>query len=608
MHFKSIFKMKKLGIFCLLFILALSSCRDNIDDVTTTVDPFVPPIVNYNPQSLPVNGSVTGFVADEMGEPVINADVKVGNESTTTDDFGHFFLTGITLDAKGTIVSVKKNGYFAGSRRFYALENKVNRVKIELLSSNITDSFDAALGGTVATPDGASATFAPNSIKKMDGSVYNGVVNVSSKWLNPADPKTLDQMPGNLMGVNSKVEEVVLGTYGMMAVELTSDAGELLNIADGKTATLNMPVPAALQASAPAEIPFWSYNEEYGVWVEEGSATLQGGVYVGEVAHFSFWNCDIWMPLVNFEATVVDADDNPLSNFKVGITIETGSGPFTGCGYTAADGTVSGLIPANTDLVLEVFDLCGEVIYSENIGPFSDDVDYGTIIVVPSTMTLSTVTGQIIDCNGAPVSEGVALIQFSGQTAYAYTSTGAFEVTFSTCSSTDTLEVVGVDLSNLKQSDPVWAESSSMVDVGLLSACDQQLDNYILLTVDDGTNVMTVIYSPAQAFVDSTATGLFGTGFSYFENNNPAGSSAIYFSVDGQATGDYSSSNYLEIFNDPNNNLMFGQGENFSQFNISEYGNFSEPVIGTFGGTLTNWGVQPPVQVTVSGQFNLLLQ
>ncbi len=598
--------MKKLGIFCLLFILALSSCRDNIDNVDTTEEPYVPPIINYNPQSLAVNGSITGFVADEAGEPIANADVKVGSLTAVTDDFGHFFFTDITLDAKGTIVSVKKAGYFTGSRRFYAAENKVHRVKIEMLPKSTTGSFDAASGGVVTTQEDASVTFPPNSIKKADGTIYSGTVNVAAKWLDPSSPRTLDQMPGNLQGVNSEVEEVVLGTYGMIAVELESDAGEALNISEGNTATLSMPVPASMQADAPSEIPLWSFNEQYGIWVEEGKATLQNGTYIGEVSHFSFWNVDVPYPLITFEAVIEDDNGNPLSNYLVTISINTAVGVFTGTGYTGQDGSIAGLIPANEDLVLEIVDICGAVIYSQNIGPFADDVDLGTIEVDPSTMNLTTITGELLDCNGASVAEGVVMIQFSGQTVYEYVQGAPFEVTFSTCSSTTAVDVIGVDLSDLKQSDPVSAGTNGSFDVGEITVCDQQLENYILITVDDGTNATTVIYSPAQVFQDSTVVGGMGTSFVYLDNNNPAGAYSIFFQVEGVAAGNYDGSNYIEVFSDFTNNWAFGQGENFDTFTIDEYGDVGEPIIGSFEGTLTNWAVQPAVQVDVTGQFNII--
>ena len=40
-------------------------------------------------------------------------------------------------------------------------------------------------------------------------------------------------------------------------------------------------------------MPLWYFDEQKGMWVEEGVATKQGNQYVGTVNHFTDWNCDI---------------------------------------------------------------------------------------------------------------------------------------------------------------------------------------------------------------------------------------------------------------------------------------------------------------------------
>ncbi len=599
--------MKKLGIFCLLFMIALSACRDNIDEVTTTEDPYQPPIINWNHTALMVNSSVTGFVADEAGEPIANADVKVGNMNTTTDDYGHFFLNDVSLDAKGTVVTVKKPGYFNGSRRFLAVENQENRVKIQMLSKSFDYNFDASNGGTVQTADGASIVFPANSIKKADGTIYTGEVKVAAKWLDPSNVETFDRMPGNLQGVSRDVEEVALGTYGMMAVELESSTGEALNITEGSTATLSMPIPASLQANAPSEIPLWSYSEEHGVWVEEEfTATLTNGSYVGEVSHFSFWNCDYPFPLVEFTLVLVDENGEPLSNYKVAICVDstaTGAGWGTGYGYTCPDGSLAGLIPADQDLIVKVFSICGELLYSQNIGPFSADVNLGTITVTNTPVGQTTISGDLLDCNNNPVQNGIIIAEFDGYTVYEYVTDGTFDISFTTCANSSDVTLVGSDLDALKQSDPITYAANGIYTGEQVSACDAQLQDYISITVDDGSGSVSVVYQPAFAYPDSLIAGGLGTSFTYI---TPTGAVTVHFTVPGLTAGNYDSNNILVSINDPDNQWQFGQGENFSSFEITQYGNVGEPITGTFGGTLTNYAVQPPVTVTVTGDFNII--
>ena len=68
---------------------------------------------------------------------------------------------------------------------------------------------------------------------------------------------------------------------------------------------MSIPVGSTQTSSAPAEIPLWYFDETNGVWKEEGKATLQGNEYVGEVSHFTFWNCDISWDLIYLDGSVL---------------------------------------------------------------------------------------------------------------------------------------------------------------------------------------------------------------------------------------------------------------------------------------------------------------
>jgi hypothetical protein len=590
--------MKNIGFLLLVAMLAFSACRKDTDKVTVEQTKYVPEILKkWSQQIQNVNGDLTGYVADEAGAPVAAAAVKMGNLTTTTDTYGHFFFKDVQMNAKGTFVQVEKAGFFPGSRRFFAVKNAENRVKIELMAKYFDQSFDSQNGGTInVTGGGGTIVFPPNSIQLEDGTPYNGVVKVASKYLDPTDPRTLDRMPGNLQGVDLLAEEVVMATYGMIVAELQSDAGEKLNILKGKTATIKTPVPASLLANAPAEIPLWSYYETYGVWAEEGVSKLENGFYVAEVSHFSYWNHDFKDPLIEFTATFVDENGNPLVNYQVVIRQEGTS--LYGTGQTCDLGIINGLIPKDYNLILEVRGICGEVLYTVPIGPFSDDTDLGTIVVPQSSLNATTLTGQLVDCNGDPVQNGLAVFKFDGQTVYEYTNGAPFSVSFTTCAATSNIEIIGIDLDAVLQSDPITSATGGTYDLGNISVCDVQLQNYIRVTVDGVTEIFTV----AEVNADSSGNGTY---FYYFDQQNER---YLYFTVNGQAVGNYdgTAGNLIETIHHGQNNWDLSSGQSFDNCQISAYGNTGEPIIGTFGGTLVNYGVQPPQTVTVSGDFNII--
>lgn len=583
-----------------MFLLALASCRKDVDEITTEETPYVPEILKkWQQQIANVNGSLTGFVTDEVGNPLPDAAVKLGTLTTTTDAYGHFFFKNVQLNAKGTYVQVEKAGFFKGSRRFIAKEDAENRVRIELIAKDFSQAFASADGGTITMNGGATIEFAPNSIRKADGSAYDGVVKVAAKFLDPTDPSTLDRMPGNLQGVNLMSQEVVMATYGMVVAELETEDGQPLNILKGKTATIKTPVPASLQNGAPAEIPLWSFNETYGMWAEEGISKLQNGFYVSEVSHFSFWNCDYPYPLVNFSATFVDNEGTPtpLVNYLVGLTLSNNAWPCYG--YTDNNGTVSGLVPQGEVMTLEVFGVCGELLYSAQVGPFTADVDLGQIVILPSSLLGTTLSGVLVDCDGNPIQNGLALIQFDGQTVYEYTTGGSFEVLISHCDTLGPISVTGVDLDELLQSDPVPAASGGTVDVGQISVCDVQLQNYIQITVDG----VTAIYTGASVSQDSSQFGV-GTVIQYWSNNQ---NSYFYLDIGGQAVGNYGGNggNVIYTIYDAVKNWDLGN-QSFPNLEITSYGNTGEPIIGNFSGTIINNWQQNPQPVTVSGNFNII--
>lgn len=585
--------MKNLGIFILLFALAFTACRKDIDEVgggTTTPEPTF--LEDYVPTFSQVSGDLTGFIVDEDDAPVQNAQVKLGTLTTTTDQFGHFFFTGINMNAAGTIVQVEKAGYFAGSRRFNAVADVENRMKIELLTKTFNQAFESGNGGTVDLNGGGTIVFASNTIQKADGTIYSGSVKVAAKWLDPSKVETFDQMPGNLFGVNNRGEEQVLGTYGMIAVELESEAGEPLNILEGNTAIVTTPVPASMQANAPTEIPLWSYNEEFGVWVEEGISRLENGNYVAEVSHFSFWNHDFPANLINFTAVITDEDGNPLEDYLVTIT-DPATATY-GYGYTCEDGTVAGYIPINSVLDLEILGLCGEVLYTQSIGAFSADTDLGTIAVPNSDLQATTINGELVDCDGNSLADGVVIITSSNGTVYEYVSGEAFSVIISACT-LDNIEVVGYDLTDMLQSEVVTATPGVVNDLGDIAVCDV-IDDFISLTVDGVTETyfINITISP-----DST--------FTYIEAAVP-NNGYIGFGFAGSTVGDYSAPdyNFVEIISDPNNNWEFSENNgHFTTFNVTEYGDVGEKIVGDMEGTFENFGVQPSQMVTVTGSFSI---
>jgi len=425
--------MKNISLFLLLTIL-LFSCRNETDIIDPPVSPG-PKIV--------VNASVNGQVIDRDGNAIESATINFNNSSTASDEFGIFSFSETDLYQDGTFVTVEKDGYITGSRLFYPSVNQTSHIVVQLIEKTIRETISSSAGGTISF-DGASVNLPANGFVNDDGTDYSGNVNVIAEWLNPEVPETFNEMPGDLVGINTDNQARALATYGMIAVELEDASGNRLQIKEGFTADIKVPVPAGMEASAPSEIPLWHFDMESGYWVEEGSAILVNGVYEGEVSHFSFWNCDAPFPLIQLSG-IVEINGIGLENVKIRIT-DNSSG-FSRCGFTTNRGYFSGKVPQDQNLTLEVLDECGNVIYTDNnVGPYSTDQTLATINVV-GNLDPVTVSGSIDNCTGETINDRYVLVQFDNGTTRTYTAEddGTFSFTIINCNS-DEATVYGVDL------------------------------------------------------------------------------------------------------------------------------------------------------------------
>jgi hypothetical protein len=347
------------------------------------------------------------------------------------------------------------------------------------------------------------------------------------------------------MGDNKDGERVVLTSYGMMAVVLESSSAEKLQVKSGSMATLTTPIPSSMMSSAPGNIPLWSVDEQTGIWKEEGSATKQGTMYVGEVAHFSFWNCDVPMSTIFLSMTINLSSGDPLEYGLV--TIKRASPSQSNYGFTDSLGQINGWIPANELLLLEIYDACGFPFYTQNIGPFNTATNLGTITLpATSSINLFTVTGRLLDCSGIPVSNGYARIYFGYQTQFAATdANGIFLTNFSTCpSQVSTIDIVGIDNTNLLQSGSSNITIvNPLTTVGDIIVCGTSSVQYINYILDGASYSIGNIPSDSlsgytngsggtPAFYTAFTAGQIGTttriNFSFTHNSEVPGTYPLY--------------------------------------------------------------------------------
>ncbi len=288
----------------------------------------------------PIVGSVSGIVAEAGSGSLADVFVSLGSRTTQTNEDGWFVFVDVPV-ASDAVLGFEMDGYLGTSRRVDILAGETTHLpSVELLLVE-TLFLDAVAGGTASTGDGdGSASFPANALVTATGSPYTGTAEVQLSVALPEDGFFYNAFPGDFEGEAAGGGTVPFISYGIMGVELRGALSEPLFLADGVTAELTLQVPPGARRLAPATIPMWYFDEERGVWVEEGEAILVGDTYVADVEHFTIWNWDLpTADICEITGLVRNAHGLPVSGARI---YSEGIGcTFADQAYSGSDGRFS---------------------------------------------------------------------------------------------------------------------------------------------------------------------------------------------------------------------------------------------------------------------------
>ncbi|MFZ9660461.1 MAG: LamG-like jellyroll fold domain-containing protein [Chitinophagaceae bacterium] len=416
-----------------------------------------------------------GFIFDVNNQPLSGAFVNAGDRSTATNEEGVFFIDQASVSAYNAVVTITKPGYFTCVKSLRLSAGDDNVIKVQLVEKKLSGAFAAKDGGTVSLESGTSVSIPANGlVDGLSSQPYTGNVKVYMHWMDPSNVNILNQMPGELRGINTSGDERMIITYGMTTVELEGEEGQKLQLAKGTEAKLTFEVPTNMEIQAPLNIPLWYYDEKNGRWFEEGMAKLIDGKYEGQVKHFTTWNCDAPydQPMIKFCLKVKDEYDVPYANAH--ILVRRANDRWGGHGYTNGQGLLCGLIPANTPLILEILGEagCEQTVLSKPIGPYKEDIELDSVVVKRNPEKMITVTGSVIDCNGKPVKEGYVQGKISYRAYIGKVIDGKFEFTVGRCPSDNELTIFAVDNDTKKLTDRITQKfNGNKANIGTLTAC-----------------------------------------------------------------------------------------------------------------------------------------
>lgn len=346
----------------LMMLMTFASCSklqdllnegDDDDDDDGGINP--PELVEGRMEDI----ALSGIVRDASGTPIEGVSIVSGSSAATTNTDGFFEFDQIqvvSVPNDRSVVRFSKAGYFDVVRSMDADDDAADGASWEVVMCRKENNDFTSIKTYSSSSDqtlqaGEMKIDMPQDGYKVDGTGvgYTGKVKSEMVYLDPNNERFSEMMPGgDLVAVRSDNSSAQLVSYGMTDLNMYAENGDKLQLKDGCKAKLTFPIPAGMGENPPASIPLWSFNEKTGLWEEEGSAALQGNVYVGEVAHFSWVNLDYPEKQGTVYGYVKDDTGKVLPGVRLSI------GQLLAPTVTNSDGYYSHEVPANTAFSITV--------------------------------------------------------------------------------------------------------------------------------------------------------------------------------------------------------------------------------------------------------------
>lgn len=351
---------------------------------------------------------VSGSVIDPEEAPIAGARVVLNGHETTTDALGIFILRAVPVDPGRAYLEAHKEGYFFGGRQLLVVDDEPLAVKIQLLPRVLIGTFQADAGGVLRTDEGLVVQIQADAIEGG----YQGEVRVYGRYVDPTSGQDMQGVPG-LGATNAGGDTGVLRSFGMGHIELEDAQGNPLQLAAGSPAQLTMPVPADLLGGAQSTIPLWYFDQALGIWVEQGSATLQGETYVGDVPHFSLWNCDDFADCSTRNYFSLSCGGTPIARMPLVFRgVDSG---LIGTSVTSDSGNVGTFLPCAEEFRIYVLPpgAGGEEFLLATVTASSDpEGDVELVPVDGLCGPYASVAGRVVDGQGNPVTNGYMFLEF----------------------------------------------------------------------------------------------------------------------------------------------------------------------------------------------------
>lgn len=454
-------KMKKFYLIIPILALLMTSCKKDGTDEIVSITPTIKP-----PEQV-IQGSIMGQVLDEEQLPIPDASVGHLDDFTTTDDEGLFSFTDIELFEDGSLLTIEKDGYIKGSKKFYASDDNV--LSIQLSPKTILENTSSSEGGRVDINE-AFIILPSGGYETSENQIYSGDLRVFGKWLNPAQEQDSYEMPGDLTGYDELGELKALICFSMLKVGIEDNSEDIIQLTGDQTAIISFPIPQELLEYAPEEISLWYYDEANGSWIEDGVAILVAGRYEGEVSHISVWACGISQPVIEVSGSF-NSNGVVLGSKKIKL-IDYQSG-YRAFSTTNEKGHFTAKMPAGINLNIEIENECSNLPLKDVVGILTDNEDLGPRDIESDGSGLVRIKGTITDCSDNRISSNSFLkIEIGDTKSLINIQNGEFDFQRGTSCADSEITVVVIDPQSGAASELLVRVIDNEIDFGNIKLCE----------------------------------------------------------------------------------------------------------------------------------------
>lgn len=252
-------------------------------------------------------GTLIGIVYDtDSGATLGGVSISVGDKSLVSNDQGYFVIDQL-IESNEAVVKFAKEGYVLTSEIVTIRKGANSDINVYMRKLSDPITLDSTNGGTVQNGN-AAVTIKGGDLIDENAQPYHGTAHIN---LTPFDPTTesgREAFPGEFEGIKLDGTVEPLLSYGYVDITVTDGNNHHLQLKNGAKAQISIPIPASLQADAPDTMPLWWFNPDDGKWHEVGVMTRNGGLYNGEIEHFSIYNSDVGYTRSYVKGRLVDCN------------------------------------------------------------------------------------------------------------------------------------------------------------------------------------------------------------------------------------------------------------------------------------------------------------